>query len=90
MRVTLFGIVMCVRLVQPSKDKPPILVTVLGMTTLTRLVQPLNVLSANWVVGSPIAVTFVPIVTSATLPMFYILLRIKYPVMLNCAVSPLA
>jgi len=40
MLVTLLGMVMLARLVQPEKALYPMLVTLLGMVTLVRLVQP--------------------------------------------------
>jgi hypothetical protein len=42
MLVTLSGIVMLVRLVQPENAPSPMLVTLSGITTLVRLVQPEN------------------------------------------------
>jgi hypothetical protein len=39
MLITLFGMVMFLRLVQPSKAPTPMLVTLVGMVTLLRLVQ---------------------------------------------------
>ncbi len=43
MLVTLFGIVMLVRLPQRSNADSPILVTLLGIVMLVRLLQPENV-----------------------------------------------
>jgi hypothetical protein len=42
MLVTLFGIVIFSRLLQPLNAETPILVTLLGIAILSRLVQPLN------------------------------------------------
>ena len=40
MIVTLFGIVMLVRLLQPTNAESPILVTLFGIVMLARLLQP--------------------------------------------------
>ena len=42
MLVTLSGIVILVKLLQPSNAQSPILVTLLGIVTLVKLVQPSN------------------------------------------------